>query len=84
MEVDEESIVVYTPVADLHACNDALLKSGYKTKEVILTYKPTNMAKPEGGDVAKLLKLLDALEDLDDVQETYMNVDITEDMLAEA
>lgn len=84
VEVDEESIVVYTPVADLHACNDSLLKAGIKTKDVILTYKPTNMAKPEGADVAKLLKLLDALEDLDDVQESYVNVDITEDMLQEA
>ena len=84
VEVDDESIVVYTPVADLHACNDALVKSGYKTKEVILTYKPTNMANPDGADIAKLLKLLDTLEDLDDVQETYVNVDITEDMLQEA
>lgn len=83
VEVEEDSIFVYTPVADLHACNDSLLKSGIKTKEVILTYKPTNMAKPEGDDVNKLLKLLDTLEDLDDVQETYVNVDITEDMLQE-
>lgn len=83
VEVDDDSIVVYTSVESLHTCNDALNKSGIKTKGAVLTYKPTNMAKPEGADVEKLLKLLDALEDLDDVQETYVNVDITEDMLQE-
>ena len=61
-----------------------MTKAGIKTNEVSLTYIPTNKATPSGDDIPKLMRLLDALEDLDDVQETYVNVDITEDMLQEA
>jgi transcriptional/translational regulatory protein YebC/TACO1 len=38
----------------------------------------------EGPDAAKLLKLLDTLEDLDDVQKVHTNADIDEDSLVEA
>lgn len=83
VEADEDSFAVYTAADALHATNDALEQAGVKAKEVVLTYKPTNMANPSSDDIPKLLKLLDALEDLDDVQETYVNVEITEDMMAE-
>lgn len=81
---EEDVFRIYTAVADLHTVNENLTKAGYKTGEVGLTYTPTNMAEPSAEDIPKLLRLLDALEDLDDVQETYVNVDITEDMLQEA
>lgn len=81
---EDEVFRVITAVADLHTVNENLLKAGYKTGEVGLTYTPTNMAEPSAEDIPKLLRLLDALEDLDDVQETYVNVNITEDMLQEA
>ena len=81
---EDEAFRVYTAVENLHAVNDGLNKAGIKTGEVGLTYVPTNKAEPSPDDAAKLMRLLDALEDLDDVQETYVNVDITEDMLQEA
>jgi transcriptional/translational regulatory protein YebC/TACO1 len=37
----------------------------------------------EGGDAKKVLALVDALEELDDVQEVYANFDISDDVLAE-
>lgn len=83
VQSDEDEFTVYTPVDSLHSTYEALEKSGVKTGEVTLTYLATNKANPGSDDISKLLKLLDALEDLDDVQETYMNVDITEDMLGE-
>jgi YebC/PmpR family DNA-binding regulatory protein len=83
VEVDEDEIVVYTAVENLHSCNDALEANKLKAKDVQITFKATNMANPEPDEIPKLLKLLDLLEDLDDVQETYVNVDITEDMLQE-
>jgi transcriptional/translational regulatory protein YebC/TACO1 len=64
--------------------NGALEAAGIKTKEVTLTYMATNKTELTADDAAKLLRLLDALEDLDDVQETHVNVDITEEMLQEA
>jgi YebC/PmpR family DNA-binding regulatory protein len=83
VQSDEDEFTIYTPVDSLHSTYEALEKAGIKTGDVILTYLATNKANPSGEDIAKLLKLLDALEELDDVQETHMNVDITEDMLGD-
>jgi YebC/PmpR family DNA-binding regulatory protein len=84
VEADEDSFSVYTAIGDLHKVNEALSGAGVKTSDVGLTYVATNKANLGPDDVPKLVKLLEALEDLDDVQETYVNVDITEDMLQEA
>jgi len=76
---DGDEFVVTTAVEDLHRCNDALEKAGFKATEVGLNYVATNKVQPGPEEMRKLLKLLDALEDLDDVQETYVNVDISEE-----
>lgn len=81
---DDGNFLIYTSIESLHQTNEALEKAGIKTSEVGLTYIPTNKANPGSDDVPKLLRLLDMLEELEDVQETYVNVDITEDMLQEA
>lgn len=81
---DDGNLVIYTPIESLHQTNDALEKAGYTASEVGLTFLPTNKATPAPEDIPKLLRLLDMLEELEDVQETYVNVDITEDMLQEA
>ncbi|MDR3688765.1 MAG: YebC/PmpR family DNA-binding transcriptional regulator [Fimbriimonas sp.] len=80
---DEDGFTVYTAVEDLHRVNSALEGSGIKASEVGLTFVPTNKAELSSDDVDKLLNLLERLDDLDDVQETYVNVDIPDDMLQE-
>jgi YebC/PmpR family DNA-binding regulatory protein len=84
VQIDEDGYTIVTAMEDLHKVNDGLVQAGYKTEDPALTYMPTNMAELNQDDAAKLMRLLDALDDLDDVQETYVNVDITEDMLQEA
>jgi transcriptional/translational regulatory protein YebC/TACO1 len=44
---------------------------------------PTNWAKIEAGDVDKVLRLYDAIEELDDVRETYVNVEFPDDMVGD-
>jgi len=78
---DEESITVYTALEDLHRVNDALVKQGVKTSDVELAYVPTNKVNLTPDDAAKLMRLLDRLDELDDVRQTHVNVDITEEML---
>lgn len=78
---DEEYYTIETQVANLHACNDALNKEGVPTEEVALTRVATNMAEPDPDVFPKILRLIDMLEDLDDVKETYINVEIPEDAL---
>lgn len=81
---DEESFTVYTAMEDLHKVNSALEKAGVKAQEVGLVYIATNKTELSEADQEKLLNLLEALEDLDDVQNTYVNVDISEEALQEA
>jgi transcriptional/translational regulatory protein YebC/TACO1 len=71
-------------MADLHKVNDGLIAAGYQSAEASLTYLATNKANPSEDEIRKLLKLLDALEDLDDVQNTFINVEIPEELYEEA
>ncbi|MBX3119762.1 MAG: YebC/PmpR family DNA-binding transcriptional regulator [Fimbriimonadaceae bacterium] len=80
---DEGNFLVRTAIENLHSTNDALENAGIKTNEVGLTYIATNKATPADDDWPKLLKLLDMLDELDDVKETYINVDIPEEMMSE-
>ncbi len=82
--IDEDGVTVYTAMEDLHRVNGELETHGMKAEEVGLTYVATNKTELSHDDNVRLLKLLDTLEELDDVQETYVNVDIPEDVLQEA
>lgn len=77
--VEEEGFTVYTPIESLHTCNDALNAQGISTKEVTLTRIPTTLAEPTDEELRQIIKLIDALDDLDDVKETYVNVNIPDD-----
>ena len=81
--LDEESFTIYTPIDKLHACNDALNGAGIKTSEVGLTRVATNVVDVDRDDLLKVIKLIDALDELDDVKETYINVDIPDDLYQE-
>lgn len=84
VQADEDEFVVETAIEDLHKCNDALERAGYHAREVGLARIPTNMATPGEDDLRRLVKLLDMLEDLDDVKETFVNVEIPEEIYQEA
>ena len=47
-----------------------------------LIWRPTNNVPVEGDNAEKLIKLIDALEDNDDVQSVSANYDLAEDVLA--
>ncbi len=81
---DEDGFTAVTAIPDLHRASQHLEKAGYKATDIGLTYLATNKTELTPEDQPKLMRLLEVLEDLDDVQETYVNVDITEDMLQEA
>jgi YebC/PmpR family DNA-binding regulatory protein len=82
--LEDDVFTVYTAMEDLHKVNSAIEASKLKTKDVALVYVPTTKADLTQADQVKLLRLMDALEDLDDVQELYVNVDISEEALQEA
>jgi len=81
---DDGQYVVYTPVEGLHKCADELVKRGIATQDIVLTRIATNSASPTPDEMRQLVRLLDALEDLDDVKETQINAEISEEILQEA
>jgi YebC/PmpR family DNA-binding regulatory protein len=76
---DDGSIEVVTGPHDFVTVKDALAKAGFKAEFAEVTMKPAIEVEMIPDDAAKMQKLLDALESLDDVQEVY-----TSALLAEA
>jgi YebC/PmpR family DNA-binding regulatory protein len=65
------SVEVVCAPADFTAVKDALEKAGLKPELAEITMKPTTDAELAGADAARMRQLLDALENLDDVQNVY-------------
>ncbi|TVO67620.1 YebC/PmpR family DNA-binding transcriptional regulator [Denitromonas ohlonensis] len=68
---DDGSIEVVTSPADFSTVKDALEAAGFKAEFGEVTMKPMNETELTGDDEAKMQRLLDALDSLDDVQEVY-------------
>ena len=64
------------------APGDGLAEAGFSTDEAELTYVPDNRLDIEGDNAETFLKMIDLLEDLDDVQSVHHNADISDDELA--
>lgn len=82
--IEEEGFVrVMTPFTAFQAVQDALREAGIEPEEAELAMIPKSTVAVEGSTAERLLKLVDALEDDDDVQKVAANFDIDERILAE-
>lgn len=81
MEADEDEFIVYTDPADFEAVRDALKEAGYEIDSAEISMQPKNTVAVEGEDAKRLLQLLEALEDHDDIQDVHSNFDISEEAL---
>ncbi|MDP9382474.1 MAG: YebC/PmpR family DNA-binding transcriptional regulator [Chloroflexota bacterium] len=77
-EVEDGSVEVYTQLHDLKAVQDALAAEGYSIASAEKTYMPKTTVEPADGEADGVLRLVDKLEDLDDVQGVYTNLEINE------
>lgn len=76
---DDGSIEVITAPSDFIAVKEALEAADLKPAMAEVTMKPLNEVAFSGDDAAKMQKILDTLEDLDDVQDVYTTAVIEED-----
>lgn len=83
IQVEDGSVEVYTDAQDLHRVQEALVAAGQAVESAELTMRPKTMMSPEPDVAVKAIRLLERLEDLDDVQQVYSNLDVTEDVLAQ-
>jgi YebC/PmpR family DNA-binding regulatory protein len=70
---DDGAIEVLTPPVAFEQVKNALSAAGLNAELAEVTFRPENTIEVEGDDAAKMQKILDVLEDLDDVQEIYHN-----------
>ncbi|MBX3133926.1 MAG: YebC/PmpR family DNA-binding transcriptional regulator [Gemmatimonadaceae bacterium] len=73
---EDEQFVVSTAPADLHAVKQALEAAGLVASEAELTWVPKSNVRVEGENASQLIKLMEQLEDLDDVQKVDANFDM--------
>jgi YebC/PmpR family DNA-binding regulatory protein len=79
-----DQYVVTTSPAAFHAVQDALRARGLAIDSAELAMMPKNTVKVEGADAERILKLVESLEELEDVSKVFSNFDIDAAQLAEA
>ena len=70
---DDGAIEVLTPLTAFEQVKNALSAAGLHAELAEVTFRPENTIEIEGDDAVKMQKILDVLEDLDDVQDIYHN-----------
>jgi YebC/PmpR family DNA-binding regulatory protein len=80
---EDDQFIVSTDPVDFHAVKSALDAKGITATESEIAWIPKQTVRVEGGDARTLLKLIESLEELDDVQKVDANFDIDVDALQE-
>ena len=84
VEVDGSAVTVYTTPGDLKKVKEALDAAKLKVESAEHTMKPQNTVKLSGDGAMKVIRLVEALEELDDVSKVHANFDVPEEILANA
>ncbi len=80
---NDEVWEVRTEMGDVYAVSGALTEKGYQFEEAKIARIPQNFVKVEGKVAEQVLKLMEAFDDSDDVQDVYANYDIDFSQLPE-
>jgi YebC/PmpR family DNA-binding regulatory protein len=78
----DTGVEVTTPPNDFETVKEALIARGFRPVQAELGMIPSTTVKLEGKDAETMLRVADALEDLDDVQSVHANFDISEEEMA--
>ena len=83
MIVEEENYAVKTSPADFFNVKKAIDDNKINTEDAEITLLPKSTVKVTGDDVKKILNLVDAIEEHEDVQHVYANFDIPDELIKE-
>lgn len=81
--VDGGVMEVYTEPTELHAVASQLTDAGLETDTVELIKKPKTQMQPDTDTAVKVIRLIEKLDELDDVQTVYSNLDISDEVMAQ-
>lgn len=83
VQEEEQESIIYTDPKELAKVRKGLEDAGLKVEDAELTWVPNNTVEVHDAATAgKIMRLMDALDDLDDVTATHTNFDIPEELLA--
>jgi YebC/PmpR family DNA-binding regulatory protein len=80
---EDGSIDVITTAEEYMKVKDAMLEAGFEPMDAQITMQASTQTELDAKDAEKMLRLIDRLEDLDDVQDVYSNAEINDKILAE-
>jgi YebC/PmpR family DNA-binding regulatory protein len=81
LTMSDDIYEVKTPIDKLEPVRDAITEKNLKIETAEITMIPQTTVKLDEADAKKMLRLMDALDDQDDVQNVYANFDISDDIL---
>jgi len=79
----EDSVDVLSSPADFEKLRDAIAKGGFVAVNAEVSMEPSTTVHLAGDEANSMLRLMDALEDLDDIQNVYANFEISSEEMAE-
>jgi YebC/PmpR family DNA-binding regulatory protein len=81
VSIDEDIYEIVTAPADLAAVRDALEEAGIEMESAEVVQQPTSRVPVEEADATRLMRLIDGLEENDDVNAVHANFDVSADVL---
>ena len=80
---DGDTVEVHSAVSDFEAVKSAFEEAGVEYTSAEITFVPSNDLELDGKNLSSAMKLLDMLDDLDDVQKVWSNLDFSDEAAAE-
>jgi transcriptional/translational regulatory protein YebC/TACO1 len=81
LQTEDDNFVITTPPNDFEKVRKALEDAGVVPDVAEVTMVPQTYVKLDGKEAQQMLRLVEALEDNDDVQNVYANFDIPEEIM---
>ncbi len=82
VEISDDFVEVYTAPGDLHWVRESLAGRGLTIEDAELSQVPRTLMTLGEKETIQVMNMIEALEELDDVQRVYSNLDISEEILA--
>ncbi len=83
VQVEEGSVEVYTEPGNLEAVRQSLERSKLSITNAEVSMVPKTMVEADSKATAQVMRLIERLEELDDVQKVYSNIEVSEEAVAE-
>ena len=82
VEVSDDFVEIYTQPGDLHVVRESLAGDGLTIEDAELSQVPKTLMTLGEKETLQVMNMIEDLEELDDVQQVYSNLDISEEILA--